>query len=266
MRRPTRQFEVFSLSAVDLFCSAMGAFIVIAIALMPYFRKVGTAEEVEKMRQTISQQQQKIEQQQRQIEKMQLSLQDVVQLAILGIMTKKESFVLVLDLSGSMEDYQDAMISTCKTVLDSMQDHHRCQIVGFHSPDGSNAFPQWPGSGLSVMNPASRAQAMRFVEGLMGRLEGGTPTGEAMEIALSSPAECVFLLSDGTPTDAANSPGSQGYSGFLDGLVDSLTRRNAGRKEVHCVAIGDYNTQPELVEFLSALATKNGGQFIGVSK
>jgi len=39
MRSRQRNFEVFSLSAVDLFASAMGAFIIIAIILMPDYQK-----------------------------------------------------------------------------------------------------------------------------------------------------------------------------------------------------------------------------------
>ncbi len=39
MRSPRRSFEVFSLSAIDLFASAMGAFIVITIILMPDYQK-----------------------------------------------------------------------------------------------------------------------------------------------------------------------------------------------------------------------------------
>jgi len=39
MRTRQRNFEVFSLSAVDLFASAMGAFIIIAIILMPDYQK-----------------------------------------------------------------------------------------------------------------------------------------------------------------------------------------------------------------------------------
>jgi hypothetical protein len=39
MKRKPRSFEVFSLSAIDLFASAMGAFIIITIILMPDYQK-----------------------------------------------------------------------------------------------------------------------------------------------------------------------------------------------------------------------------------
>ena len=39
MRRPNRHIEIFSISALDLFASALGAFILVAIILFPYYLK-----------------------------------------------------------------------------------------------------------------------------------------------------------------------------------------------------------------------------------
>ena len=39
MKRPSRNIEIFSMSALDIFASALGAFIVIALILFPYFLK-----------------------------------------------------------------------------------------------------------------------------------------------------------------------------------------------------------------------------------
>ena len=39
MKRRNRVFEVYSMSAIDLFASAMGAFIIISIILMPDYQK-----------------------------------------------------------------------------------------------------------------------------------------------------------------------------------------------------------------------------------
>jgi len=37
-RRPARDIEIFSLSAIDLFAAAMGAFALLAIILLPYYQ------------------------------------------------------------------------------------------------------------------------------------------------------------------------------------------------------------------------------------
>ncbi len=39
MRRRSREFNIFSLSAMDLFASALGAFVVIAVMLFPFYQK-----------------------------------------------------------------------------------------------------------------------------------------------------------------------------------------------------------------------------------
>ncbi|MEM7384392.1 MAG: hypothetical protein AAF514_05550, partial [Verrucomicrobiota bacterium] len=39
MRKANRDINIFSVSALDLFCSAMGAMIVLSVVLMPSYRK-----------------------------------------------------------------------------------------------------------------------------------------------------------------------------------------------------------------------------------
>ena len=39
MKRPNREVEIFSLSALDLFASSMGAFIILVLIMFPYYQK-----------------------------------------------------------------------------------------------------------------------------------------------------------------------------------------------------------------------------------
>ena len=39
MRRPNRNIEIFSMSVLDMFASALGAFIIVSVILFPYFNK-----------------------------------------------------------------------------------------------------------------------------------------------------------------------------------------------------------------------------------
>jgi hypothetical protein len=39
MQRRNREITIFSLSAIDLFCSGMGAIMVLMVLLMPYYKK-----------------------------------------------------------------------------------------------------------------------------------------------------------------------------------------------------------------------------------
>ncbi|MDE0702558.1 MAG: hypothetical protein OXH59_02425 [Rhodospirillaceae bacterium] len=54
MKFRNREFNIFSMSALDLFASAMGAFILISIVLMPYFLRTDP-KEVERLRQNLAQ-------------------------------------------------------------------------------------------------------------------------------------------------------------------------------------------------------------------
>ena len=45
MKRKNRDINIFSMSALDLFASAMGAFVIIAVIMMPYFPNTGDSPE-----------------------------------------------------------------------------------------------------------------------------------------------------------------------------------------------------------------------------
>jgi len=55
MRRPNRNIEIFSLSVLDLFSAAMGAFIIVALILFPYYmRNKDVKAELEEAKATIT--------------------------------------------------------------------------------------------------------------------------------------------------------------------------------------------------------------------
>ena len=45
MKRKSRELSIFSMSALDLFASALGAFILISVVMFPYFPNTGTADQ-----------------------------------------------------------------------------------------------------------------------------------------------------------------------------------------------------------------------------
>ena len=45
MKRKSREISIFSMSALDLFASALGAFILIAVVMFPFFPNTGTADQ-----------------------------------------------------------------------------------------------------------------------------------------------------------------------------------------------------------------------------
>ncbi|NIV20029.1 MAG: hypothetical protein GWN54_05210, partial [Gammaproteobacteria bacterium] len=55
MRIPERNSAVFSTSAIDLFASALGAFILLVMLLFPYYRNAGSNEAFAKTREIMQQ-------------------------------------------------------------------------------------------------------------------------------------------------------------------------------------------------------------------
>jgi uncharacterized protein with von Willebrand factor type A (vWA) domain len=181
------------------------------------------------------------------------------QLAFLGIVTQAKSFVILIDMSGSMEDYDQLMARTVSELLGQMDSDYRCQIIGFQGHVQGEVKPtltpwQTPNQ-LAPMTDPNIESAKQFSTSLIGHFQGGTPTYLALRTALDYPAEAIFLMTDGEPTDIED----------WRAIVRQITRENGGRKKIFSVAIGDYRKIPDLVDFLDALSKENGGKFLGVS-
>ena len=77
MKKPNREINVFSMSALDLFASALGAFIMLGVLLLPYFPNTGDSpERVADIRALLQQQIEENARQAAQIESLQEELQE----------------------------------------------------------------------------------------------------------------------------------------------------------------------------------------------
>ncbi|MCP4353249.1 MAG: hypothetical protein GY795_47970 [Desulfobacterales bacterium] len=72
MKRRNREFNIFNLSMLDVFASAMGAFLIIMVILLPYYNKDAQSmqEQIDRLRQQVAQQRQQLEQQQQRIQQL----------------------------------------------------------------------------------------------------------------------------------------------------------------------------------------------------
>lgn len=290
------------MSALDLFASAMGAFILIAVIALPYYLKTDKGlfkenqdvkkelarldadknalqkqnkaldqdnQALKQKNQSLNQDKKKLQQQaddlknkadgldqknkklQQQADALKKELDNAVSFALLGIATRANSFTVVIDMSGSMDEYTDIMERTVKRLLEPLKNNNKVQIIGYNGKIGLVEW-QTPYNTLA-MTPSNSAAAMQFVQSLSSRFDGGTPTNKALEAALNYDTEAVILLTDGAP----DSDGQW--------IIDNITRKNAGNKEIHTVALGEYHSSSKLVNFLQGLARRNKGAFVGVS-
>ena len=307
MRRPNRDTAVFTTSAIDLFASALGAFILLVMILFPYYRNAGQDDafsrtrELQEMRRDASGEIAELLAQQRQstaetreldeanrgieerISRIRRQLADLrtqlaaepvpqpepveeiqeepealvsgVEFSILGLATEAKSFVIVIDMSGSMLSYTDLMVDSVLEMLEPLDASNEIAIIGYQGTPAPTLWTFPDRTGLVRATPDELDRARNFVLSLARRFAGSTPTHYALLAALQYPAEAVILLSDGEPDNAP---------GFILQDIGGLNRFE--NREIHTVAIGDYTQNRGLVMFLQTLAGQNNGDFVGVSR
>jgi hypothetical protein len=309
MRTPDRNTAVFSTSAIDLFASALGAFILLVMLLFPYYQNEGSDASYSKTQDMMEQRRlasgeiedlladQRLAQSElqdldrvnrgveAQISRIRNQMADIktqlaetpvpkpepveeiieepepealtpgVEFSILGLATEAKTFVIVIDMSGSMLSYSALMIKSVLEVLEPLNESNEFAIVGYQGNPSPVLWNYPDGTGLIKATPENLEVARAFTESLARRFSGSTPTHYALISALQYDADSIILMSDGEPD---NSPG------FIIQDVASLNRFQS--KEIHTVAIGDYTQNRGLVMFLQELARQNGGDFVGVSR
>lgn len=309
MRTPDRETTVFTTSAIDLFASALGAFILLVMLLFPYYRHAGpddsfarTQDIMEKRRLAsgeladLKARQQELQSEldemteanqgrEQQVSRLRKQLMDIknqlaalptevtepvdivnpepepkalthgVEFSILGLATEAKKFVIVVDMSGSMLQYENEMINSVLEILKPLDETNQFAIVGYHGNPQPVLWSFPTGNRLLTATKENLSMAESFTRSLVRKFVGSTPTHFALQAALEYPADAIILMSDGEP----NSP-----PGFI---VENITQLNQFRRtEIHTVAIGDYTHNRSLVLFMQTLARLNGGDFVGVSK
>ncbi|MBL22366.1 MAG: hypothetical protein CMM48_00550 [Rhodospirillaceae bacterium] len=314
MKRRSRELVIFSMSALDLFASALGAFILVTIVLLPYYLKHDdVVRDNNRMRQQISEMEktaektanelakakeeiqklkddaknagsltEKLKQAQKRaaeaekkaaaakssaaksenaLKKAESEIKRRVKFALLGLATNAQKFVIVMDMSGSMKQFRNITLQTMQKVLEPMSEKEKVGIIGFHAP-GTQVFytiqlPRWPGPGaIAPMSGPNKSIALSFVRDMMRRVDGGTPTMDGLLAALQYDVDAIILMSDGQPTVPNRN---------WRRVIQTITQRNRGQKEIHTVAIGNFYERPTFVTFLSQLARANRGKFTGVA-
>jgi hypothetical protein len=309
MRRPNRETAVFSTSAVDLFASALGAFILLVMLLFPYYRNAGddsahaeildileqrdlaagelselladheqSTNELEQLNEANRGVESRISRKRTLLADLKTQLAELptpdpkpveeiipepepesvtanAEFSILGLATNAKSFVIVIDMSGSMMAYSELMIKSVLEILEPLDETNELAILGYQGAP-SPVLWNYPGvNQLMQATPENLLQASEFAKGLANRFSGSTPTHAAIEAAIQYGAEAIILMSDGQPDNNPN---------FIIQDISNMNRFN--EIEIHTVAIGDYTENRELVMFLQTLAQENDGDFVGVSR
>jgi hypothetical protein len=178
-----------------------------------------------------------------------------VEFSILGLATEVKSFVIVVDMSGSMLQYEKLMVQSVLDILKPLDETNQFAIIGYHGNPQPVLWSFPIGNKLVSATKENLELAEAFTYSLVRKFVGSTPTHFALQAALEYPSSAVILMSDGEP----NSP-----PGFI---IENITQINQFRQtEIHTVAIGEYTHNRNLVLFMQTLARLNGGDFVGVSR
>ena len=110
MKFRSREINVFSMSALDLFASALGAFILISMVLMPYFLRVET-EEVNRLRRALQEAQAQLQNCQQELHTCKRRLSKTFLAVVVQWPTERQDVDLhVIDVAGQEFYYKKKRI------------------------------------------------------------------------------------------------------------------------------------------------------------
>ena len=263
MKSRSREVNVFSMSALDLFASALGAFILIAIVLMPYFLRV-EPEEVDRLRRdraqaqaALAESEQRLRQSRSETAQLRQRLQELrdapkYQFPDLDI-------VIALDTTGSMREEVDGLrteVGQFAELMLALSPTLAMGVIDFKDRcEGANAVREFP---LRLMDPAGLADLVSFTRTMSaGGSNCNEDSPEALAMALDtavasswraeSEAGIVVIITDNPayPEREAHALATaRGFAGRGSGFRVSVVLR------------GDH------VDFLQRLAEAGNGEYI----
>ena len=196
MKKSSREINIFSMSALDLFASALGAFILIAIILFPYFPNTGDSpERVAEVRAELAQVQQELQQTQADLRECRSEVEQ-----LLDQLQQSQSSLQACrsELERIQEDLQQiqsslpacrSQLAQAETQLDSCQEELKRRflliIISWNTEDDVD---------LHIIDPAGREYyyvARSFADSA-ANLEEDNTTGPGNE---------VWLHPEATPGD-----------------------------------------------------------------
>ncbi len=172
MKRSNREINIFNMSALDLFASALGAFIVLALVVFPFFPNITPEEAVRRLQMC-------------EIEKRQCEAE------LKEIKVPPLDIVIALDITGSMEDQINQLKSQTKelsAILSQIAPSVGVGVIAFGDANYDRPLTQHPI--VDITDQANVDKLNEFVNALESGIGIGggdnSVDGEATDLALAA--------------------------------------------------------------------------------
>lgn len=270
MRRPSRQLNIFSMSAIDLFASAMGAFVVIAVILFPYYLKQNTPRQ-EAPTQDLSSLNQKLEEAEKQITNLTEEVRNAENKAKsleTSLKPKNVEIVFICDTTGSMGSHIEGIKSNLRDVVDILRMVNKKTRIGFvaykdiveQGHPGTYVTKSFP---IKEMNERSFRELNEFVGGLTAFVVANVDQAESLSIALdealamdwSNTGKRIIVCITDAPARDTTKALSQASS-------FAASSKNNNPSRVSSILARTTNMAPETPGFLKELAKQGKGEYI----
>ena len=274
--RKRRQIELFSLSFLDLISGALGAVIILYVAIPKNLPKIDPKEEIERasLKSELALSQAKIEELEAKLKASEAArvvappVVDTVPEPVvggknvdIGFKFKGKNIVFIIDTSYSMlqEDRMGQVKAGLKMFITSLPAEYKVDVVQY--PLGERApFRSMWGTTKDSSN-ANKTDIFDFIYSF--RPSGGTPTRDALLFVLRNYENLsdIVLLSDGQPT--------YHNSNKKDDIYDILRvarEENPHKIQINAIGVGSSfikDKTSDQYKFLSLLAEQSGGFFVG---
>jgi len=276
--RKRRQIELFSISFLDLLSGALGAVIILYVAI-PKTKPVEIvprdALAQEKLQNDLTEAKKEIQDLQRKL----IDVETKVAVQISSVSAKKtpptsksvdldvgfkfkgQNIVFLIDTSLSMleEDRMGQVKAGIKMLLTSLPPHFKIEIVQFPFRQRQPFKSMW--GNVRETTAFNKMDAFQFIYSLVPN--GGTPTREALLFVLKNyeGVSDIVLLTDGAPTFHNSNKKDDIYD-----ILRVARESNTHDVQINCIGVGsDFinDKSSERYQFLSLLAEQTGGFFVG---
>ncbi len=274
--RKRRQIELFSLSFLDLISGALGAVIILYVAIPKNNKKI--EETISKPVDTRSQEIADLKSKLAEETKKSASLQNLLSEALkketstpapvpggidmdIGFKFKGKRIVFVIDTSYSMtqEDRMGQVKAGLKMLLTTLPNDYHVEVVRFPWGDRAPFKTLW--GTLRETNSGNKFEAFEFIYSL--RPDGGTPTRDVLKFVLDNYSDIsdIVLLTDGAP-----SIHNSNKKDDIHEILKMVRENNKHKVQINSIGVGANfirDKTSDQYQFLSLLSSYTGGFFVG---